>query len=134
MASTVGCGSNYNISWCSIEGAPGKLYYGRGWLQLSYPCNYYAAGQALDLDLLKHPDLVSNLEDVAVDTAIWFYQANNMEQPAEQGDFAATTRILNGPQECDGGPEAQNQLTRIQAYERIRLCFGLGPPTINPMC
>ena len=63
---------------------------------MSYPCNYYAAGQSLDLDLLNNPDLVSQRQDIAVKTALWFYQANNMVTPARQGDFAATTRILNG--------------------------------------
>jgi predicted chitinase len=130
----IGCGQNYASSWCSIQGIPGKFYYGRGWFQLSYPCNYYAAGNALGLDLLNNPDLVSEEQDVAVKTAIWFFEANNMTSPAEQGDFAATTRIINGPQECDGGPEAQNQQTRVATYERIRLCFELGEPTINPTC
>ena len=130
----VGCGANYAQSWCSIQGASGQLYYGRGWLQLSYPCNYYAAGQSLGLDLLNSPDTVSQQEDVAVKAAVWFFQANNMVDPARQGDFAATTRILNGPQECNGGPEAANQQTRVATYERIRSCFGLGQPTINPTC
>jgi len=108
------------------------LYYGRGWFQLSYPCNYYAAGNALGLDLLNNPDLVSQQQDVAVKTAVWFFQTNNMVGPARQGDFAATTRIINGAQECNGGPGAANQQTRVETYKRIRICFGLGQPKINP--
>ncbi|CAF1663140.1 unnamed protein product, partial [Adineta ricciae] len=86
-----GCGSHYAGSWCSIQGNPNKLYYGRGWFQLSWPCNYYAAGQSLGIDLLNNPDLVEQQQDIAVKTAIWFYNANNMAAPAKQGDFAATT-------------------------------------------
>jgi len=69
-----------------------------------------------------------------VKTAVWFYQTNNMAVPARQGDFAATTRIINGPLECNGGPEANNQQTRVATYKRIRQCFGLGEPKINPTC
>lgn len=57
-----------------------------------------------------------------------------MEQPARNGDFAATTRIINGPVECNHGAGYQNQLTRVETYKRVRQCFNLGPPTINPVC
>ncbi len=130
----IGCGPDYVQSWCNIQGASGQLYYGRGWFQLSYPCNYYAAGESIGLDLLNNPDLASQQQDVAVKTALWFYQTNNMAVPAQQGDFAATTRIINGKVECDGGPGAANQQTRVETYERIRQCFGLGNPTKNPTC
>ena len=57
-----------------------------------------------------------------------------MADPAQQGDFAATTRIINGKQECDGGPGANNQRTRVETYKRIRKCFGLGEPKKKPTC
>jgi len=57
-----------------------------------------------------------------------------MDEPAQRGDFAATTRIINGARECNGGPGASSQQTRVQTYKRVRQCFGLGEPTINPTC
>ncbi|CAF1453416.1 unnamed protein product, partial [Rotaria sordida] len=108
-----GCGSKYSGSWCSISGVQGKWYYGRGWFQLSWPCNYYSAGQYLGVDLLADPDKVENDPKLAVSTALWFYNANGMAAPAQIGDFAATTRIINGAVECDQGPGYSNQLTRI---------------------
>jgi predicted chitinase len=131
----IGCGANYASSWCQpIQGAQGQSYYGRGWFQLSWPCNYYAAGQSMGLDLLNNPNWVSDRQDVAVKTAIWFYQTNKMEGPARKGDFAATTRIINGKLECNGGSGAANQAGRVETYKRIRICFGLGAPKINPTC
>lgn len=129
-----GCGSQYAGSWCAIQGKPGKLYYGRGWFQLSWPCNYHAAGIALGVDLLSNPDWLEQKDDLAVKTAIWFYKTNKMDGPAKQGDFAATTRIINGKLECNGGSGAANQKKRVATYERIRLCFGLGAPSKNPTC
>jgi predicted chitinase len=130
----LGCGPNYAGPWCSIQGNPSKLYYGRGWFQLSWPCNYHAAGQALGIDLLNNPDIVEQQDDVAVRTAIWFYNANNMGTLAKEGDFVATTRIIYGQLECNGGPGYANQLVRVATYKRIRYCFNLGEPTINPIC
>ncbi|CAF1376746.1 unnamed protein product, partial [Adineta ricciae] len=115
-------------------GKPNKLYYGRGWFQLSWPCNYHAAGRSLGVDLLSDPDLIEKQQDLAVKTAIWFYKTNKMDVPAKQGDFAATTRIINGKLECSGGSGAAKQKKRVESYKRIRKCFGLGEPKKNPMC
>ena len=134
MFFNIGCSSNYVQSWCDVQAVAGKTYHGRGWLQLSYPCNYNGAGKALGLDLLNNPDLVSERQDVAVNSAVWFFQANNVVDPARRGDFAATTKIINGPQECNGGPGAAKQQTRVETYKRVRQCFGLGEPKINPTC
>lgn len=78
--------------------------------------------------------MVDHQQDVAVKTAVWFFTANNMVDPARRGDFAATTRIINGPRECNGGPGFANQQTRVATYRRIRQCFNLGDPSINPTC
>jgi predicted chitinase len=69
-----------------------------------------------------------------VKTAVWFFQTNQMDGPAQRGDFAATTRIINGQLECDGGPGAGNQQARVETYKRARNCFGLGEPKIYPAC
>ena len=86
------------------------------------------------MDLLNNPDIVSEQQDVAVKTAVWFFQANNMVDPARRGDFAATTRIINGAVECNGGSGAANQRTCVATYKRIRRCFVLGEANINPTC
>jgi predicted chitinase len=130
----LGCGPHYAESWCEIQGNPDKLYYGRGWLQLSWPCNYYAAGKALGVDLLNNPDLVEQEQDLAAKAALWFYKRNQIDGPARRGDFAATTRIINGNLECDEGPSVVNQHRRVETYKRIRQCFGLGESTIYPIC
>ncbi len=86
------------------------------------------------MDLLNDPDIVEQQDDIAVKTAIWFYNTNKMGIPAKQGDFAATTRIINGQLECNEGPGYTNQLARVETYKRVRQCFNLGEPTINPIC
>jgi predicted chitinase len=125
------CTNHYQHSWCSpIQGHPGKQYYGRGWFQLSYPCNYHHAGQALGVDLLGNPDQVVHSQKLACATALWFWNANNMAQPAREGNFGTTTRIINKI-ECGGTPEQQ---ARINHYQKVRRCFGLGHETRNLRC
>ncbi|MGR9712597.1 chitinase, partial [Escherichia coli] len=45
--------------------APGKGYFGRGPIQLSWNYNYGACGQSLSLDLLRQPELVGSNPKVA---------------------------------------------------------------------
>ncbi|CAF1338047.1 unnamed protein product [Didymodactylos carnosus] len=79
----------------------------------------------VSLDLLNNSDWVSERPDVAVQTAVWHFSVTSMFVPARQGDFAATSRIINEIQECDGGPGDPMQKTRVKTYKRIRQCFGL---------
>ena len=71
---------------------------------------------------------------LAVNTALWFYRTQGMAEPARRGDFAATTRIINGHLECNGGSGYSHQLGRVETYKRVRQCFNLGSPKINPIC
>lgn len=67
-------------------------------------------------------------------TAVWLFRANKMIHSARRGDFVATTRIINGAVECNGGSGAANQRTCVATYKRIRRCFVLGEANINPTC
>ncbi|CAF4091107.1 unnamed protein product, partial [Rotaria sp. Silwood1] len=125
------CTNDYQASWCPpVEAEPGKQYYGRGWFQLSYPCNYKAAGEALGVDLLKNPELIAESDTLAAATALWYWNANNMGEPARQGNFGATTKLINRI-EC-GATSQQHH--RIERYQKVRRCFGLGEATENLQC
>jgi predicted chitinase len=125
------CADDYQDSWCQpVQAEPGKQYYGRGWFQLSWPCNYNAAGNALGVDLLRNPEQVADSDTLAAATALWFWNANNMGQPARNGNFGGTTQIINRI-ECGQTPQQEN---RIDRYQRVRICFGLSPATDNLRC
>ena len=108
-------------------------YYGRGWFQLSYPCNYHNAGKALGLNLLENPDLVNQNETIAAATAIWYYTETGMNEFAQKGNFGRTTRKIN-EYECTGKAGYHMQAARIETYHRIRKCFDLPPMTSNLKC
>ncbi|MFF5173334.1 glycoside hydrolase family 19 protein [Micromonospora sp. NPDC000089] len=110
-----------------------SAYHGRGPLQLSWNGNYKAAGDALGVDLLGNPDLVSTDPSVAWRTALWFW----MTQPGAGtttphtaitggGGFGATVRSINGALECGGGNPGQVR-GRIDAYRRFTEVLGVDP-------
>ncbi|CAF1119890.1 unnamed protein product [Didymodactylos carnosus] len=125
---------NYQKSpGCSVQAKPGKQYFGRGWLQLSYPCNYEACGKAIGLDLLSDPDLVNSSDEVAAQTGIWFWQSNGLGPLAVADKFGETTKKLN-VYECTGHPGHHMQAKRISTYKTVRKCYGLPESTGNLEC
>lgn len=77
------------------------VYYGRGFMQLTWSYNYKAASLALfkDLRLLEQPELVAQAP-WNWRTALWYWQANVQWIPAVQaGEFGASTMAIN-PMEC----------------------------------
>ncbi|CAF0773200.1 unnamed protein product [Adineta ricciae] len=125
------CADDYQESWCPpIQPEPGKKYYGRGWFQLSWPCNYHAIGETLGVDLLKNPEKLSESDTLAAAAALAFWNANDMGRPAREGNFGATTQIINAI-ECGSTPQQSN---RIKRYQKVRKCFGLPEATNKLRC
>ncbi|WP_448098330.1 XVIPCD domain-containing protein [Luteibacter yeojuensis] len=71
----------------------GYLYRGRGYMQLTGKDNYRAAGDALDLDLVKHPELAAEPTNAAR-IAVWYWQ--NRVPEAAREDVKSATRAING--------------------------------------
>ncbi|WZY82321.1 hypothetical protein YC2023_028705 [Brassica napus] len=108
---------------------PGKNYYGRGPIQITWNYNYGAAGKFLGLPLLKDPDMVARSPTVAFKCAMWFWNKN--VRPVLSRGFGATTRRINGG-ECDGGRPAAVQ-SRVNHY--LDFCKKLGvTPGTNLKC
>jgi predicted chitinase len=71
----------------------GYLYRGRGYLPLTGKDNYRAAGEALDLDLMKRPELASD-PGHAARIAVWYWESRVPEVARE--DVKAATQAING--------------------------------------
>ena len=67
-------------------------YFGRGWIQVTGLRNYRAAGAALALDLVKHPELVllHNAEVTA-----WFWSAHRLHAFSDVYDVHGCTRAID---------------------------------------
>ncbi|MQM14401.1 hypothetical protein Taro_047331 [Colocasia esculenta] len=125
--------------------APGRKYYGRGPIQISYNFNYGPAGQAIGVDLLNNPDLVATDPVVSFKTALWFWMTPQSPKPschdvitggwtpspADQAagrvpGFGLLTNIINGGLECGHGSDSRVE-DRIGFYRRYCGILGVNP-------
>jgi putative chitinase len=73
----------------------GWRFRGSGWLQLTGHANFFHAGKAIGVDLVKEPDLVRTPKYAAL-TAGWFWATHNCNELAEAEDWVALTKKING--------------------------------------
>ncbi|WP_235835161.1 chitinase [Piscinibacter terrae] len=125
-------------SYCHPElpyGCPAGVdaYHGRGPIQLSHNYNYKAAGDALSIDLLNHPEWVSTNPEISWKTGVWFWMSStgavgttpHNAMVSGQG-FGTTIQVINGGLECNGANPAQVQ-SRVDAYRRFTGILGVPP-------
>ena len=123
------CPGSYTNSERRCE-VPGKYYYGRGYIQLSWCYNYQDAGQGLGLGdlLLNNPDLVASNEQYAWDTAFWFWRERVRKgqygAQVQAGQFGYSTRAINGGLECNGQNVDQSR-KRFTFYKNAFTAFGV---------
>jgi basic endochitinase B len=130
--------TQYNTGGTSTyKPIPGKSYYGRGPLQLTYAYNYGLAGDELGLPLLAKPELVSHDGVIAFKTALWFWMRAQKPKPSchevmcgkwqptpddlrlgRKPGFGMTINIINGGVECNSNTPAVKdlRLERIGFY------------------
>ena len=75
------------------DSGEGFAYRGRGLIQLTGKSNYQACGDALGVDLVSDPDLVSTPMYAAL-SAGWFWHTHHLNSIAE--DITAVTKKING--------------------------------------
>lgn len=73
----------------------GKLFMGRGLIQITGRANYATAGAALTLPLIDSPELLEQPSNAAL-SAAWFWNVKGLNALADAGDFETITRRING--------------------------------------
>ena len=77
------------------ETGDGWKYHGRGLIQLTGKENYANCGQALGIDLLSTPNLLT-LPEQACLSAGWFWNRKQLNSLADSDDFETMTKRING--------------------------------------
>ncbi|RZC64096.1 hypothetical protein C5167_025857 [Papaver somniferum] len=96
--------------------APGKLYYGRGPLQLTWNYNYGPAGQENNFDGLNNPEIVANDPAVSFRTALWYWMRSVHKIITSGQGFRATIEAINGALECGNLAESGKVESRVNYY------------------
>jgi chitinase len=108
-------------------------FHGRGAIQLTGQANYQSAGDYLQKNLVGTPGMVSTDAVTNWQTALWFWVVHNnpgtdgvknCHQAILSGDFAQTTRIINGGIECPNTDSAQ---TRAKYFTSNCMLLGVAP-------
>lgn len=73
----------------------GFRFCGRGLIQLTGKSNYRAFADSVQMDINDVPEYLATFEG-AVQSACWFWENNNLNSWADQGDIEKITRIING--------------------------------------
>lgn len=74
----------------------GWVYRGRGILQCTGKDNYTAFSKDTNIDAVNNPDLLSTDLSVAIKSAIWFWNKNNLNKFADAKDILGATKKING--------------------------------------
>ncbi|CAD27103.1 ENDOCHITINASE [Encephalitozoon cuniculi GB-M1] len=129
-AGGTGCAGQYGT------GAPGKSYHGRGFIQLSWPDNYKAAGEALGLgeELYNNPEKVSEDPNLGADVSIFYWESRVANAPGvKENHFGATTKAINGALECTGSNTDKSK-KRYEIYMALVEAFGVNNPADESGC
>ena len=73
----------------------GYRYCGRGLIQLTGKNNYQAFADSLEMPVEQVPEFLQTFEG-AVQSACWFWEANNLNQYADTDDILTMTKRING--------------------------------------
>eukprot|EP00918_Siedleckia_nematoides_P090929 GHVU01199824.1.p1 GENE.GHVU01199824.1~~GHVU01199824.1.p1 ORF type:complete len:764 (-),score=101.03 GHVU01199824.1:1060-3351(-) len=133
--------NNYGYSCVCV---PGKQYFGRGPIQLSWNYNYaqFSSWKFGDANrLLRNPDELITDPVLGWQSALWFWTTAQGQKPScsdaltgvwqptaqeaaagRTPGFGSTTNIINGGLECGTGAASPNNkmLNRVDFYKRYR--------------
>ena len=73
----------------------GWKFCGRGLIQLTGKSNYQRYAESLEISLDEASEHLTTFEG-CVQSAAWFWEANNLNQWADAGDIKKMTKIING--------------------------------------
>lgn len=74
----------------------GWKYRGRGFIQLTGRDNYEMVSNALGVDYINNPDLLTEPEHAARASLWWWKNRRGLRPAAQEGDVRTSTRLING--------------------------------------
>ncbi|KAI5160638.1 hypothetical protein NEAUS03_1283 [Nematocida ausubeli] len=118
-----------------VAGSPGKHYYGRGYIQLTWPANYQDASKSIYKDdrLYTNPDQVATDKSIAAAVSIWYWNTKVMTSKSPLSNFGETTKAINGAIECQGSPNSA-ATNRWNNYLAIAKIFSVNPTASSKGC
>lgn len=89
----------------------GFKYRGRGIIMITGKDNYKTCGQAIGFDLVSNPETLSVDLSIAIKSAIWFWNKNNLNSYCDNNDYIGLTKRINGG--VNGLEDRQDKLKKL---------------------
>ncbi|XP_046399446.1 chitinase 4-like [Ischnura elegans] len=105
---------------------PGKVYHGRGYIQLTWAANYRDASRDLGMgdELLRNPERVANETYLAMRVSVWYWTERVRREVGSVTNmidcFGKTTKAINGALESSAGYNS-----RYQYYLKVADVLGV---------
>lgn len=113
----------YNEEWGKGKNQPyGEVYYGRGYIQLTWKRNYEMASKDTfgDDRLVRNPDMVSNDKDLSMRVSVWFWDRIVREGGGVKlNKFGMTTKAINPIEKGPWHPAAKKRYEHYKKAARI---------------
>jgi predicted chitinase len=93
----------------NVQPGDGRRFKGRGPIQITGRRNYAAAGLALGIDLVGHPELAAQPQ-YAFRVSAWWWKTHGLNEISDAGDVVTATRRINGG--LNGLADRQSRYTR----------------------
>ena len=91
----------------------GWKYFGRGIIQLTGKSNYKEFSEYSGIDAVNNPDLLSTDISVAIKSAVWFWNKNNLNKYCDNNDFIGLTKRINGG--TNGLADRQDKFNKLMS-------------------
>ena len=86
----------YDKRYGNTKPGDGSKYIGRGLIQITFYNNYKEVGKRIGVDIINHPELVSDDPRVAIASACAFFQWKGLNKLADNEDMIKITKKIQG--------------------------------------
>lgn len=102
----------------------GRLYKGRGCIQITGRANYTAMMLALNLDCLVHPEVIEQPVN-ACRSAAWFWNEHNINKYADIPDFDGVCDMVNRGHKTVTVGDTNGYAQRLAYYKVAKIVLGI---------
>ena len=89
----------------------GWKYRGFGYIQLTSKSNFEAFSKDTGIDIVSNPENIRQDLSLAIKTAVWFWNKNNLNKYCDNNDFTGLTKRINGG--LNGLPDREEKLRKL---------------------
>lgn len=102
----------------------GRLYKGRGLIQITGRANYTDMMMSLDLDCVEHPELIEQPVN-ACRSAAWFWGVHGINKYADIPDFDGVCDMVNRGHKTVAVGDANGYAQRLAYYKAAKQVLGI---------